>query len=376
MRVFSLCPSLFAIFPAIEYNCRQFEKNIPFGNDMNFIEQLDLTMRKRPWLVSFILAALAIYPQLVSISMEWKMYAEYGKPFQYFAITPIRFLLFFGAAWLCLKVNFDRIRTKNLWNFAKWDALICALAVPVFFAIIKLLNLHVFQFSMIYFEVVILWIFVVGLSYMDIMLESQRKAQKQMEELQLESVKSRYAALINQINPHFFFNSLNGLSSLVRKKDEATTLQYIEDISDIFRYTLQNEPLDLVPLESEVNFARQYISVFKTRYANKLTYDIDVPEDTSDCSLPVLTMLPILENISTHNIIDSEHRMDISIHLSEDGFLEVSNLKYPKPNAPNTAGTGLDNLSSRFRIICGKDIQILDDGHTFTVRLPVITDEQ
>ncbi|MBQ8070518.1 MAG: histidine kinase [Bacteroidales bacterium] len=339
---------------------------------MNFIERLDITMKKRPWLASLILAAIAIYPQLVSIVMEWKMYSEYGKPFQYFAITPVRFLLFFAAALACLLVNFRTLKTKSLWNYAKWDFLICLAVIPLFYILVKGLKLHVFQFSMIYFEALMLWIFVVGLSYMDTLLESQRKTEKENEQLQMESMKSRYAALLNQINPHFFFNSLNGLSSLVRKKDENATLQYIEDISDIFRYTLQNEPLDLVPMESEVDFAKQYVNVLKTRYAHKLTCTVDVKGDSAEDRLPVLTMLPLLENITTHNIIDSEHPMEISIRTTEDGFLEVSNLSYPKPNPPKTGGTGLKNLSSRFQILSGKEIEIKDDGHTFTVRLPII----
>lgn len=341
---------------------------------MNFIERLDISMKKRPSLVSLFLAAIAIYPQLVSIVMEWKMYMDYGKPFQYFAITPVRFLLFFAAALLCLIVNFRKIKTMTIWNFAKWDFLICLAVIPLFYILVKGLNLHVFQFSMIYFEALMLWMMVVGLSYIDTLLESQRQTEKEIEQLQMESMKSRYAALLNQINPHFFFNSLNGLSSLVRKKDEAVTLQYIEDISDIFRYTLQNEPMDLVPMESELDFARQYINVLKTRYAHKLTCSIDVPADSAESKLPVLTMLPLLENITTHNIIDSEHPMEVSIRKSEDGFLEVCNLSYPKPNPPQTGGTGLKNLSSRFRILCGKEIEIKNDGHTFTVRLPIIND--
>lgn len=342
---------------------------------MNFIEKLDRTMKRRPWLVSLFLAAIAIYPQLVSIAMEWKMYSEYGKPFQYFTITPVRFCIFFAAALVCLIVNFRKIKTKTLWNLAKWDFLICLAVVPLFYLMVKGLRLHVYQFYMIYFEALILWIFVVGISYMDTLMESQRQTEKQMEDLQMENMKSRYAALLNQINPHFFFNSLNGLSSLVRKKDEAATLGYIESISDIFRYTLQNEPLEVVPLESELNFAKQYYSVFSTRYANKVSMVIDVPEDNGDAFLPVLSMLPLLENISTHNIIDSEHRMEISIRR-KDGILEVSNLKFPKPNPPKTAGTGLKNLSSRFQMICGKDIEIIDGTQTFMVRLPIIKEDE
>ena len=357
----------------IEYFCNCAKSKQP---EMTLIERLDISMKRRPWLVSLFLAAIAIYPQLVSIVMEWKMYSEYGKPLQYFAITPVRFLLFFLAACLCLIINFRKVKNKTIWNFAKWDFLICLAIVPIFYILIKGLKLHVFQFSMIYFEVLLLWILVVGLSYMDILLESQRRTEKEMEQLQMDNMKSRYAALLNQINPHFFFNSLNGLSSLVRKKDDAATLRYIEDISDIFRYTLQDEPLDTVPLESELDFTRQYINVLKTRFANKLSYSIEMEENAADGRLPVLTMLPLLENISTHNMIDSEHPMEISIRTAPDGYLEVRNSKYPKPNPPQTGGTGLKNLSDRFQILCGKEIQIQDDDKTFMVRLPIIKESE
>ena len=110
---------------------------------MDFIEKLDRTMRRRPWSVSLLLAAIAIYPQLVSMAMEWKMSSEYGKPFQYFTITPVKFCIIFAAALVCLIVNFWTIKTKTVWNLAKWDFLICLAVVPLFFLVVKGLRLHV-----------------------------------------------------------------------------------------------------------------------------------------------------------------------------------------------------------------------------------------
>ena len=343
--------------------------------EKNFIGVLSRLVERRPWVVSILLAALAIYPQLVSIPMEWRMYQECGKPLHYFATTPIRFLLFFCASLLCLLVNFRYLRKGTFWNVCKWDFVMCILVAPIFWIIVKVFHLKSFMFYMIYFELLILWIFVTGLSYLDILTKRQLHAEKEKERLEMESMKSRYEALVGQVNPHFFFNSLNGLSSLVRKRDENATLQYIEEISDIFRYTLQREPMSLVPLENEIEFAKQYLSVLKTRYASKFSCRIDVPEGLDDVKLPPLTMLPILENIPTHNRIDSEHRMEVTLSIKGD-CLEVANLKYPKVAPPSTAGTGLANLSSRFEILCGKQIEIVQDETRFTVRLPLIREDK
>lgn len=95
--------------------------------------------------------------------------------------------------------------------------------------------------------------------------------------------------MVNQINPHFFFNSLNGISSLIRKKNDENTLLYVTKLSDIFRYILQSDKKNLVPLSEELAFIEAFQHVMVVRFANKLTFTIEVPEDKRNLRIPVLS---------------------------------------------------------------------------------------
>ena len=154
--------------------------------------------------------------------------------------------------------------------------------------------------------------------------------------LSVSKRQAQYLALQNQINPHFFFNSLNGISSLIRKKNDENTLLYVTKLSDIFRYILQSDKKNLVPLSEELAFIEAFQHVMVVRFANKLTFTIEVPEDKRNLRIPVLSLLPLVENVTVHNIIDSEHRMDILIRLNERMELVVSNPIYPKLTLPDT----------------------------------------
>ena len=176
---------------------------------------------------------------------------------------------------------------------------------------------------------------------------------------------------MNQINPHFFFNSLNGISSLIRKKNDENTLLYVTKLSDIFRYILQSDKKNLVALSEELAFIEAFQHVMVVRFANKLTFTIEVPEDKRNLRIPVLSLLPLVENVTVHNIIDSEHRMDILIRLNERMELVVSNPIYPKLTLPDTNGTGLKNLENRFLLLMNKQIRVESDEDEFQVYLPL-----
>ena len=188
----------------------------------------------------------------------------------------------------------------------------------------------------------------------------------------IENLHSRCDALANQINPHFFFNSLNGVQSLIRKKDDEKTLMYVHKLSDIFRYILQSDKKGLVTLREELEFIQSFRYVMEVRFANKLMFSIRVDEAVQDeLTLPVLSLLPLVENVTVHNMIDSEHKMEISISLNEQNELVVSNPMYPKLSPPDTNGTGLKNLESRFALLMNKQIRVECDEETFRVYLPL-----
>lgn len=203
------------------------------------------------------------------------------------------------------------------------------------------------------------------------MYTEQRKKEQQIEELTIKNLQSRYDALTNQINPHFFFNSLNGLSSLIRKNNNEITLTYVNKLSDVFRYILQSDKKGLITLAEELAFVDSFRYMMEVRFANKLKYNINIDQKLLGYKLPVLSILPLLDNIVVHNMIDSDHKMMIDIFFNDKNELVISNPIYPKLSTPLTNGTGLKNLESRFLLLMGKPIKVEDDGTTFTVYLPL-----
>ena len=202
------------------------------------------------------------------------------------------------------------------------------------------------------------------------MLFEQQKIQLENERLRSENLQTQYNLLMGQISPHFFFNSLNSLSMLVREQNEEKALAYIDQLSYTFRYIIQNGQNTNTTLADEMEFTQAYGELFKVRYADKLFFDIEIDPQYNQWTLPSLTLQPLIGNAVKHNTITRKQPFHVSIH-TEGSTLVVHNRKTPKiENEPST-GIGLKNLRSRWTLITGQDIEIINTETDFTVRLPL-----
>jgi two-component system, LytTR family, sensor kinase len=200
-----------------------------------------------------------------------------------------------------------------------------------------------------------------------------REALKREQKLREEKLVFRYETLKNQVNPHFLFNSLNTLASLVEVKPSEAG-NFISKLAAIYRYVLVNKELDLVPLNDELAFAMNYFDLQKIRDGEKIKLETEIPDPGKYKVLP-LSLQILLENVFKHNIASLENPLFISIKLANDGFLEVSNPLRLKNSLDTTPGTGLHNLGERTRLITGKDIRIVETTAAYTVRIPLIWSE-
>lgn len=207
-------------------------------------------------------------------------------------------------------------------------------------------------------------------SWIYVQISQQQAVAMENERLKNENLTTRYNMLVGQINPHFFFNSLNSLSMLVREKLDDKALTYIDQLSYTFRYIIQNGQSTLLSLGEELDFLEAYGYLFKIRYADKLFFDIDVPKEYRSWLLPALSLQPLVGNAVKHNAITKAHPLRISVRVAA-GWLEVSNPKAPKLEPEPSTGIGLENLRSRVRLITGCEIEIVDTGTVFTVRVPL-----
>lgn len=207
-------------------------------------------------------------------------------------------------------------------------------------------------------------------SYIYSLMLQREKIVVENERLKTENLSTRYNMLMGQINPHFFFNSLNSLSMLVREQDNDRALEYIEQLSYTFRYIIQNGQSGVTTLREEMAFAEAYAYLFKIRYEDKLFFDIDIDEKYMEWTLPALSLQPLIGNAVKHNTITSKNPLRVVIRVV-DGVLEVENVKSQKLDIEPSTGIGLQNLSSRWQIVAGRDIEVVDEPERFLVRLPL-----
>lgn len=325
-------------------------------------------------LISLISAVFIIYPNIAFFSFEHNYLGE-SKHTAHLLFFFFRYLFFSILIWVLLRRNLLKILTPVFRKRLIQTFLITGIAYLVYIGFSILLSPKPEWFSgLLLFQFFVMFIFCSLIGHVSQLYTEQRRKQQEIEQLKIENLQSRYDALTNQINPHFFFNSLNGLTSLIRKKNDENTLAYVNKLSDVFRYLLQSDKKVLVTLEEELEFVQAFRYMMEVRFANKLLFIINVDNTKRDLKLPVLSLLPVIENVVVHNTIDSEHKMEVNISLNEKNELLVSNPVFPKLTIPETGGTGLKNLDSRFSLLMNEHIRIENDGRTFSVYFPLKRD--
>lgn len=322
-------------------------------------------------LVSLISAVFIIYPNIAFFSYEHNYLGE-AKHSAHLLFFIFRYLFFSILIWLLIIYNLRKIKTPAFRKRLIQTFFITGIAYLIYICFSILLSPKPEWFSgLLLFQFFVMFIFCTLIGHVAHLYSEQRRKEQEIEKLKIENLQSRYDALTNQINPHFFFNSLNGLTSLVRKENKENTLGYINKLSDVFRYVLQSDKKVLVTLEEELEFVQAFRYMMEVRFANKLIFNIDVDKEKINLKIPVLSLLPVIENVVVHNTIDSEHKMEVKIWLNEKVELVVCNPVFPKLSASNTNGTGLKNLENRFLLMMNKQVRVENDGKKFCVYLPL-----
>jgi two-component system, LytTR family, sensor kinase len=196
-----------------------------------------------------------------------------------------------------------------------------------------------------------------------------RKAVEREHQLSEENLKYKYRNLKSQVNPHFLFNSLNTLSEIIYEDAKKADI-YIQKLSGIYRYILENEETDLIPLNEEIEFVKQYFNLQKERDNNKILLDIDFSNANSYKIIPVSLQI-LVENALKHNAMSEENPLKIQI-FNGNGFIVVSNVIQRKNILESSPQTGLSNLRERVKLILGKEVVICQDNNLFLVKLPII----
>ncbi len=187
--------------------------------------------------------------------------------------------------------------------------------------------------------------------------------------LEKDNLEASYNALKAQINPHFLFNSLNSLMSLL--ENNPTAEQYVQDLSDFLRYVLMSNERDVVTLQEELEFAEKYIHLQKLRFQDNLQVEFKVQPTSLQFTILPLTIQMLLENCIKHNIISEKNPLRISI--SDNGnYISVVNNVQPKQTEEST-GQGLKNIAGRYRFVSNEPIKVETTNNQFSVTIPLIS---
>jgi LytS/YehU family sensor histidine kinase len=201
--------------------------------------------------------------------------------------------------------------------------------------------------------------------------ETDRKNEVLLENEQLkqENLMNQLSALKNQLNPHFLFNSLNTLSWLINE-DKAKSQLYLQKLSQVLRYSLSMQEQSMVSLKDELALMDNYIFLLQMRFGENLKITQQL-EGKEKFRIPPHSLQLLIENAIKHNVISSNSPLKISIEIKPDEkTITVTNTIHAKANSAGT-GIGLVNLSERFRLLVGREIEISQEK-AFTVILPLI----
>lgn len=208
-------------------------------------------------------------------------------------------------------------------------------------------------------------------------LHQYEKSRIQLELMQLKSsnADTTNQLLKQQIQPHFLFNALNTLKSLIKKRPD-TAEDYLIRLSDFLRASFSHKPSGLSTVAEELTICNNYMEMQKIRFGDSINYRVDIADTDPDLQhlLPVFSLQPLLENAIKHNIATIENPLTIKI-VKENNYIMVSNNLQFKNSMETSTGNGLVNLKERYKILSEDEVIINNDNHTFSVKIKILRNE-
>lgn len=192
----------------------------------------------------------------------------------------------------------------------------------------------------------------------------------EIEHHKTEVVQAQLQNLKNQINPHFLFNNMSVLSSLVYK-DQDKAVDFINQLSKVYRYLLDNKDKELVSLEDELTFIRSYTYLLQIRFDTNIQFDIQVENNVLQKLVPPMAIQILVENVIKHNEISEALPLTVSIKNRGD-VLEVTNNLQLRTNTEPSSKTGLKNIKDRYHYFTSEPVEIIESTNAFVVKIPLL----
>jgi PAS domain S-box-containing protein len=196
------------------------------------------------------------------------------------------------------------------------------------------------------------------------------EANTQLIRLQKENLQSQFEVLRQQVNPHFLFNSLNVLTSLIKLEPDLAE-QFTEHLSKVYRYVLENKDNDLVSLQTELDFLDAYIFLLNIRFMDKIVVKVDIGEQKRDCQILPLALQLLIENAIKHNAMSKRNPLRIEIFIDSENVLHVENNLQERESHMASTGVGLRNIAHRYHLLEMPEPEFIKTETKFIARVPL-----
>ncbi|MBX2920915.1 MAG: histidine kinase [Chitinophagaceae bacterium] len=297
--------------------------------------------------------------------------------------SAVAFLILFGIwilqgrlGWKMLQIYpSHRDTVKRVLLFSSLNLLIVILSVTLICWVFDLLNILDYRFT------VKTWLrglmagaicTIVNQAVYETEASYRRIKISQLEAEQLKKVQlqTQFDSLKEQVNPHFLFNSLNSLSSLIATNPNKAEA-FVEEMSQVYRYLLRSNEEQLTTLQKEIDFIESYNMLLQTRFGSGFQPALQIEEKMKEWLLPPMTLQLLIENAVKHNIVDPD--TPLVVHLYTQGEkLVVSNNLQKKNKAVASNKVGLSNIISKYKLLNYPEVEIKETATEFIVVLPLI----
>lgn len=326
---------------------------------------------------------IALVMELVRLLLsDWESITLYGE----MQFTGIAFLYSFMLSmvnmyfsdYISKKYSWENETKKRLWYGASGSIILTVLA---FGAVRAFTEIYIFGHSFYefiagekveyYFYALLVTLVVSLFLHAFYFYKALQDTKVKEQKIIAGSASAKFDALKNQLDPHFLFNSLNVLTSLI-EEDPMQAQKFTTSLSKVYRYVLEQKSKNLISVDEELKFARTYVRLLKMRFEDSIVFEIPDEATDPEAKIVPLSLQLLLENAVKHNVVTSSKPLHIKIY-EEDGYLYVVNNLQEKQVVKKSSGVGLQNIRQRYAILTKKEMRIFKTAKEFKVRLPMLT---
>lgn len=200
-----------------------------------------------------------------------------------------------------------------------------------------------------------------------------KKSVREEEQSKQAIIQAELDTLRNQAQPHFFFNSLNTLRDIIDQSPKEDAKQFVDKLSDIYRFLLESGNTNLISLKAELKFSKAYIHVQSERFGENLKLNWNIPEEMEYKLIAPMSLQLLLENAIKHNVVSRAKPLEINVEIRNDFIVVTNKIQKKSTQLPSTK-MGLKNIEKRYTLISDKSVEIVNNGNQFSVALPLLND--